>query len=75
VPKSEAFIIEGSKMDENHCRVLGAYSGQIEKSLVTVSLRVLEQVLWQRSLDAIRDQSLISAMTFCSLDGLRGTVV
>ena len=42
-------------LDANYCRGLGAYSRpDLEIDLSNVSLRLLEQALWQRSLDAIR---------------------
>jgi hypothetical protein len=45
---------------------LAPIHGQIEKSLVTASLRSAGALLWQRSLDAIRGPaSLISVMIFC----------
>jgi hypothetical protein len=45
------------EMDEDHCRVLDAFSRpDLEIVLARAKLRVPEQALWQRSLDAIRDR-------------------
>jgi hypothetical protein len=53
----KALKLEDLNLDDIHCRVLGTYSSQTSRSiLIAVDLRVLEQVLCQRSLDAIRDR-------------------
>jgi hypothetical protein len=42
-------------MDENHCNLLGGgYSRPGLESWSAVNLRILEHMLWQRALDAIR---------------------
>jgi hypothetical protein len=53
----KVLTLKDLKMDEDHCRVLGDYSRPgLEIVLNDVESQVLERVLWQRSLDAIRDR-------------------
>jgi hypothetical protein len=67
VQSLKALSLKNLEMDENHCRVLGAIRGQISRSYcTTVNLRVLEQVLWQRSLDAIGPTNLFVKWTIRS---------